>query len=78
MWMAEIKPIIDDIFSDSGREPLSFLTAEMRLREDLGLNSLELAVLTVRLEAVYGVDVFASGLLTTVGEVLAKLPPQAN
>ncbi|MFN9880087.1 MAG: acyl carrier protein [Planctomycetota bacterium] len=76
--MSQLEAIINEILDDSGRAPISSLSAEMRLREDLGLNSLELAVLTVRLEAVYGVDVFASGLVTTVGEVLAKLPPQAN
>ncbi|MFN9246509.1 MAG: phosphopantetheine-binding protein, partial [Planctomycetota bacterium] len=74
----QFEVVINEILDDFGRSPISFLSSEMRLREDLGLNSLELAVLTVRLEAVYGIDVFASGLVTTVGEVLAKLPPQAN
>ena len=76
--MPQLEAIINEILDDSGRSPIAHLSAEIRLREDLGLNSLELAVLTVRLEAVYGVDVFASGLVTTVGEVLAKLPRDAN
>jgi acyl carrier protein len=76
--MSQLKLIIDEILDESGRSPVSFLSAEMRLREDLGLNSLELAVLTVRLEAAYGEDIFADGLVTTIGEVLAKLPQRAT
>lgn len=54
-------------------EPVERLEADMRLREDLGLDSLELAVLTVKIEAVHGVDVFADGLVTTVGEIEQKI-----
>jgi acyl carrier protein len=75
--MSQLRLIINEILDESGRPPASFLSEEMRLREDLGLNSLELAVLTVRLEAIYGVDIFADGLVTTVGEALAKLPQRA-
>jgi acyl carrier protein len=74
--MSQLELVINEILNDSGRAPIPSLTTEMRLREDLGLNSLELAVLTVRLEGIFGIDVFASGLVTTVGEVLAKLPSQ--
>jgi len=45
----------------------------MRLRQDLGLDSLELAELTVRLEAEFGVDIFRDGLVNTVAEVLDRL-----
>ncbi len=76
--MSQLEAIIDEILDDSGRPPVASITNELRLREDLGLNSLELAVLTVRIEAVYGVDIFADGLVTTVGEVLAKLPQRAT
>ncbi len=44
-----------------------------RLREDLGLDSLQLAVLTVKIEAEFGVDVFADGVVTTVGEIEEKI-----
>jgi acyl carrier protein len=37
------------------------------------LNSLELAILTVRIEAVYQVDVFEQGLVATVGEVAERI-----
>ena len=64
---------INDVLNDGGRPPIPSLTREMNLRNDLGLDSLELAVLTVKLEAEFGVDVFADGLVSTVGEVEDKL-----
>jgi acyl carrier protein len=45
----------------------------MRLRKDLGLDSLELAVLTVKIEAAAGIDIFENGLVDTVGQVAKRL-----
>ena len=39
----------------------------------LDLDSLDLAVLTVKLEAKTGVDVFANGIVSTVGEILCQI-----
>lgn len=64
---------INEVLADSGRPGIASLTREMKLRGELGLDSLELAVLTVKLEAETGVDVFAAGLVTTVGEVEDRL-----
>lgn len=50
------------------------ITEGMKLREDLGFDSIALAELTVRLEDEFGVDVFESGIVESVGEILAKLP----
>lgn len=49
------------------------VTAEMRLRQEIALDSLDLAELTVRIEDKFGVDIFADGVVFTVGEVQAKL-----
>lgn len=43
------------------------------LRYDLGLDSLDLAELTVRIENEFGVDIFEDGIVETVGEILEKL-----
>ncbi len=43
------------------------------LRRELGLDSLDLAELTVRIENEYGVDIFEDGIVETVGEILEKL-----
>lgn len=51
---------------------LGYLPAD-RLREDIGFESLDLAELTVRIEEKFGVDVFADGLVHTVGEIHEKI-----
>ena len=43
------------------------------LRDHLGLDSLDLAELTVRIEEEYDIDVFEDGIIETVGEILEKL-----
>lgn len=52
---------------------MALLTEKMRLREDIGFTSLDLAEFTVRVEDVFETDVFADGVVSTVGEVAAKL-----
>lgn len=49
------------------------VTDNTRLREDLELTSFDMAELTVRIEDEYGIDIFESGLVNTVGEIYAKL-----
>lgn len=66
--------IINEVRAHKKLRPLATLSAEMRLREEAELTSLDLAELTVRIEEAFGVDVFADGLVSTVGEVVAKLP----
>jgi acyl carrier protein len=71
--MLSIRSIIDELLRESGKPMLDGFGPGTRLREDLGLNSLELAILTVRIEAVYQVDVFERGLVATVGEVVERI-----
>jgi acyl carrier protein len=66
--------IINQVRANKGRAPLSQISPQQRLREDCELDSLDLAELTVRLEDASGVDVFAEGIVRTVGEIQAKLP----
>lgn len=65
--------IINQVRANKGRPPLSQISPQQRLREDCELDSLDLAELTVRLEDASGVDVFAEGVVRTVGEIQAKL-----
>ena len=70
---SEVHRIINQVLERADKKTVSELTPEMRLQQELGLDSLELAELTVLLEAEFGVDVFADGVVRTVGEVLEKL-----
>ena len=57
----------------SGRNPMDSLSDETSLRGDLSFDSIALAELTVRIEDRCGVDVFASGVVDRVGEVLRRM-----
>ena len=49
------------------------INTSTNLRDHLGLDSLDLAELTVRIEEEYDIDVFEDGIIETVGEILEKL-----
>jgi acyl carrier protein len=65
--------VINEVRINKGHPPLDALGSSLRWREDIGFDSLDLAELTVRIEEKFGVDVFADGVVTTVGEVGQKI-----
>ena len=65
--------LINLVRANKQRPALPEIKPEHRLREDCQLDSLDLAELTVRIEEACGVDVFADGVVRTVGEIEAKL-----
>ena len=68
-----IENIINIVLMNRGKAKVNSITAGSSLRDHLGLDSLDLAELTVRIEAEYDVDIFEVGVITTVGEILAKI-----
>jgi len=69
-----LRVVVNDILAakdDATR--VDDLSEDISLTEDLGLDSLDLAEMTVRLEDEYGVDVFEDDVVDEVGEVLAQL-----
>ena len=64
---------INQVLISSNRPVLSSIDLHHSLQSDLGLDSLELAELTVRIDAETGVDVFKEGVVRTVGEVVDRL-----
>lgn len=64
--------LVNLIRSNKQQPPVEGLSNDLRLREDLGFDSFDLAELTVRIEDRFGVDVFAGGVVRTVGEVLGR------
>lgn len=69
----QVIQIINIIQSNRGRKAILELSPELRLRDGIGFDSLDLAELTVRIENEFGVDIFEDGLVETVGEILEKL-----
>jgi acyl carrier protein len=52
---------------------LEVLNSDTDLRLDLGMDSMELALLTVLIEDEYGVDIFQDGLISNVSDILKKI-----
>ena len=71
--MENLKKIINTVLENRGKAIVASINDNSSLRNDIGLDSLDLAELTVRIEAEYDIDIFEDGIVTTVGEILAKL-----
>ncbi len=65
--------IVNSILENKSEPLKTELKESDRLREDLGLDSFDMAELTVKIEEELGVDVFEDGLVSTIGEIAAKL-----
>lgn len=69
----KVLSIINEIRAAKEMAPVETISAETKLREDLNLTSFDLAELTVKIEDEFDIDIFEDGLVSTVGEILAKL-----
>ena len=65
--------IFNTVLLNRGRKEIDKLVRKYHLRNDIGFDSLDLAELTVRIEAEYGIDIFEKGIVNTVGEIAEKL-----
>ncbi len=74
--LENLKKYINEINAVEGKDKIEIITRDMKLREDLGLDSMDLAILTAKIEDEYDVDVFEDGIVLTIGEVLNKLEKQ--
>ena len=68
-----IKDVVNMIRENKGLDLVEAVTPQTHLRDQLELDSLDLAEFTVRVEKETGVDVFADGIVQTVGEVLERI-----
>lgn len=71
--MKQLLQIINTVLENRGKATVESINENSSLKNDCGLDSLDLAELTVRVEAEYDVDIFEDGIVTTVGEILSKL-----
>ncbi len=69
----KILELVNTVLNNRGKKLLKKLKPEMSLRNDLDLDSLDLAELTVRIEVEYDIDIFEDGIVSTVGEIYKKL-----
>lgn len=71
--MNQLLDIINEMREEAGYKTIEALESSMDLREELHLDSLMLAELTVRIEDEYGIDIFEDGIVQTIGEIIAKI-----
>lgn len=69
----KISSIVNTVLHNRGKKTIEAVTALSSLRNDIGLDSLDLAELTVRIEAEFGIDIFEDGIVNTIGEILEKI-----
>lgn len=65
--------IINEMREENNQKELEQLEASMHLRDDLEMDSLALAELTVRIEDEFDVDIFEDGIVQTIGEIQSKI-----
>ncbi|MEG0518324.1 MAG: acyl carrier protein [Bacteroidales bacterium] len=70
---SKVLEILNLVRSNKNRPAIKVSNLNDSLRNDYGLDSFDLAELTVRIEDEFGIDIFADGLVNTIGEVYEKL-----
>lgn len=71
--METLNNIINTVLKNRGKQEVASINENSHLRNDIGMDSLDLAELTVRIEAEYDVDIFEDGIVNTVGEIFQKI-----
>jgi len=71
--LKELRSIINTVLSNRDKKQVDEINESTDLRNDIGMDSLDLAELTVRIEAKYDVDIFKDDIVNTVGEIIKKI-----
>jgi acyl carrier protein len=61
---------INEVLEGKNMPIVADINLATRLRDGLGLDSFDLAELTVLIEEETDIDIFSNGIVTTVGEIL--------
>jgi acyl carrier protein len=69
----KLRQIVNTVRENKGLSLITEIKKGDDLRTDFGFDSLDLAELTVRIEKEFNIDVFATGLVLTVNDILNKL-----
>lgn len=66
----KVLEILNCVLEKNGKKTLQKINYKLSLRNDLHLDSLDLAELTVRIEDEFDVDIFEDGIIDTIGEIV--------
>ncbi len=70
--------IVNVVRRNKGLPELSELRGDHDLRDDMRFDSLDIAELTVRIEDLFGVDVFEEGVVRRWSEIRARVKRHAS
>ena len=65
--------IINKILELNDKPTMDNISPDMNLMDDIGLDSLDLAHLTVIIEKKYGIDIFEDEIVTTIDQIISKI-----
>lgn len=69
----KLTEIVNTILANRNRPTIKEVTADLTLRNDIGFDSLDLAELTVRVEAEFDIDIFKDGVINNVGQIIDQI-----
>lgn len=69
----QLLSIINTVLGNNDLPQVESISAEQKLRQDLQLDSIVLAELSVRVEDAFDIDVFEDGMIHTVGQIMDKI-----
>ncbi len=76
--MQKLLKIFNTVLSNNELSEIDKLIPSNHLQNDLGMDSINLAELTVRIEDEYDVDVFEKEIVRTVGEIIKILDQEGK
>lgn len=71
--MKSLLEIINEVLENEGKNKINTLNSEMSLKDDLAMDSLDLAHLTVLIEEEYGIDIFEDTIIYKISDIEKKL-----
>lgn len=69
----KIFEIINIVLANNSKPTIAECNPALHLRNDLNMDSFNLAELTVRIEDAYGIDIFEEQMVNTIGEIFQIL-----
>jgi acyl carrier protein len=66
----EIKDLINKVLVEHDKEMIASINYDDNLRDDLGIDSIEMVDIVVQFDEIYGVDLFSDGDVKKVSEIL--------